>query len=297
MPNVSSGRPNLIPIGALRWIQREHPLPITAAAAGQTIAIGQATETDSAQPITWAPKNRLVRQATETDSAQAIAHRKLKAIGQPVENDSAQVITPALTGGGQTIAVAQATETDSAQAITHLKTKALGQPVETDSAQAITHRKAKALGQPFETDSAQPITAQLSSGQTILLGQAVETDTAQIVTVLLSGGVDAGIDGSGLRFIRRYGKHHENQARLYNEYLDRLEAQRKRRPGAPSAQVLGPVPVPPGGGRGDSQDLHARATADVDSVLAEGLRAVRAGEVAALEEILEDDDEVLVCLS
>lgn len=41
----------------------------------QTVAVGQATETDTAQAISWAPKRRLVGQVSETDLAQGMTSR------------------------------------------------------------------------------------------------------------------------------------------------------------------------------------------------------------------------------
>ena len=50
--------------------------------AGITVAVGQVTETDTAQAVAWAPKRRLVAQASETDAAQALTARKTAAVAQ-----------------------------------------------------------------------------------------------------------------------------------------------------------------------------------------------------------------------
>lgn len=205
---------------ALNPAQLFEPEPIEFywAAGGQTISIGQATETELAQAIAWSPQNRLLVQATETDLAQAISALKLKELAQSTETDAAQAITPV-----KTLAIGQVTETDLAQAIASAKVKALGQVTETDLAQAITRsgqivalaqvsetdaaqaisaRKTKELGQASETDLAQTITEpgaqivaleqasetdaaqSITSGKRALLGQVIEADVAQLVTIL-----------------------------------------------------------------------------------------------------------------
>jgi hypothetical protein len=87
----------------------------------QTIPIGQATETDTAQAVT-AVKGALV-----------------VALGQATETDTAQAVTP--VGGPITVVLGQATETDIAQAVTAVAgghTVLVGQAVETDTAFAVT---------------------------------------------------------------------------------------------------------------------------------------------------------------
>jgi len=149
---------------------------VKKAAGGQIIALGQVTETDLAQAISWAPKRRLLGQVTETDLAQALSGRKTKALGQVTETDLAQALT-----ARKTLVLGQATETDLAQAITRLvagQTIPLGQVSETDLAQAFGVRKTKALGQVTESDLAQSLT----SRKTKALGQVTETDLAQALT-------------------------------------------------------------------------------------------------------------------
>lgn len=137
----------------------------------KTLGIGQAVETDLAQAVTHA-KTKLLGQATETDIAQAIAHAKTKALAQATETDLAQTIT---VSGNKIIAVGQVTETDTAQALTARKAKQVGQTTETDAAQAVAHAKTKALGQAIETDLAQGITPEIPNQ----VGAVLETDLAQ----------------------------------------------------------------------------------------------------------------------
>src|SRR3990172_4009030 len=146
---------------------------VKKAAGGQIIALGQVTETDLAQAISWAPKRRLLGQVTETDLAQALTGRKTLVLGQATETDLAQAITRLVAG--QTIPLGQVSETDLAQAFGVRKTKALGQVTESDLAQSLTSRKTKALGQVTETDLAQALTRV----KTRALGQVTETDLAQ----------------------------------------------------------------------------------------------------------------------
>lgn len=67
---------------------------VLLAPAAQTVAVGQATETDTANAITWSPKHRLVGQALETDLAVGLVKRV--AVAQATETEQALTITPDL---------------------------------------------------------------------------------------------------------------------------------------------------------------------------------------------------------
>ena len=144
----------------------------TVGSGGTVVAIGQAVETDLAQPLTKR-KAKALGQVVETDLAQPLTRVKAKALGQAIETDLAQPLTKR-----KAKALSQATETDLAQAPTKLKRKALGQATEIDLAQALAKRKAKTLGQASEADLAQPLTRVKAKA----LGQAMETDLAQALT-------------------------------------------------------------------------------------------------------------------
>jgi hypothetical protein len=79
------------------------------------VNVGQATETDTAQPI-GRLKSQTLGQNTETDTPQTIARLKSKAVGQNTETDTTQPISRL-----KSRAVAQATETDLSQPISKLK--------------------------------------------------------------------------------------------------------------------------------------------------------------------------------
>lgn len=166
-------------------------------AGGQTVAVGQVTETDTAQAVSWNPKRRLITQAISAEIAQPITVRKTRTIGQVTETDLAQPVTALLQ---HVVPVNQVTETDLAQPIawapkrrlinlvsetgiaqpiTVKKTRALAQAVESDTAQSLTDRKTKSLGLVTETDLAQALTHLKRT----LLGQASETDLAQPVSL------------------------------------------------------------------------------------------------------------------
>ena len=153
--------------------------------SGQNIAVGQVTETDTAQAFTVAsPISVAVGQVTETDTAQAItAVNSISiAVGQATETDTAQAITAQV--GAVSVAVAQVNETDTAQAITAANgiSVAVGQATETDTAQAFAVAGAisVAVAQAAETDTAQAITS--VQGNIVAIGQVSETDTAQAIT-------------------------------------------------------------------------------------------------------------------
>jgi hypothetical protein len=91
--------PTLLAVGWYEWgLPFSHSL-IDAAAGGQIVAVGQASESDTARAIAWAPKHRLVGQASEADTAQAVAWApKHRLVGQASEVDLAQTIT-VIVGG------------------------------------------------------------------------------------------------------------------------------------------------------------------------------------------------------
>jgi len=191
------------------WVVVDHK---PAAAGGQTIPVGQATEADTAQAITLL-RTYPITQVTETDLAQAISAVRAYAVGQASETDLAQAVvvlrtyligqafeTDLAQDIGQPAKVNQVLETDLAQAITVVKALLLGQATEADLAQAIAVLKSLTVGQVQETDLAQAIAvlksltvgqvqeADLAQAITVvrsrLLGQASETDVAQAITVL-----------------------------------------------------------------------------------------------------------------
>lgn len=169
-------------------------LPDAAGGGGQTVAIGQVTETDTAQALTGllattiaqvteadtaqaltALQSLAIAQATEADTAQAFAAQHAAAIGQVSESDLAQAITAL-----QTAAVGQATETDLAQSVSASQLLVASQATETDLAQAVALQAAGVIGQAEETDLAQPA----SSAQARVAAQATEADLAQPLTGL-----------------------------------------------------------------------------------------------------------------
>lgn len=126
------------------------------AAAGQSITLPVATETDAAQAL-GAKKQATLPVATSTQTAQALSvkHR----------HD-----------------VAPATESDAAQALTAKKLVTAPVSTEADAAQALTVQKRVTLPAAAETDAAQP----LSAGQTqsFALPAAATTEQAQPLTIV-----------------------------------------------------------------------------------------------------------------
>lgn len=115
-----------------------------------TLALGLATETDSAFELTPTDLIVIVGIAEETDTAFVVSHLLL---GLTLETDTALSCTPV-----RTKAVGLATETDSALAVTLSsgQTIVLGLATETDSALSILLRR---LVLPVETDTALPVQA------------------------------------------------------------------------------------------------------------------------------------------
>jgi len=150
-------------------------VPVSAGGSGpQTVAISQASESDTAQTFSATVGSvTAIGQASESNAAQALATRQTKAIGQAVEADAAQALAAA-----QRKALGQAAETDTAQAFATVQRKAVGQAIETDSAQPIAYSAPGTIGQVLEADAAQPIVAK----QARAIGQASETEFAQPIT-------------------------------------------------------------------------------------------------------------------
>ena len=157
-----------------------------------TTTIGQATETDTAFPVT-ALKTRSIAQAMEADSAFQITGLKVHDIGIAVEIDSAfavsasKVLSIGLSSevdsaftiaSSAGIPIGQATETDTAFVIDSSKTMHLGLAVESDSAFVVTAEQAYLIGLAVETDSA----FTPSWAKTVQLGLAIEYDSAYSVT-------------------------------------------------------------------------------------------------------------------
>ena len=156
------------------------PLGAAADAGGgdQGIAVGQAIETDTAQPLTGA-FTVPVGLATETNLAQPLQANLTVSLGLASETDTAQPIQINLT-----VALGQALETDLAQPLTGAFTVPVGLATETDTAQPITVRQGLviSIGQAIETDIAQPLTGAF----TVPMGLASETDIAQPIQVNLT---------------------------------------------------------------------------------------------------------------
>lgn len=128
--------------------------------AGQTIAIGQSSEVDTAGSVTPA-KALSILQSEEADAASAIVPAKAQAVGLALQTETAGDISPS-----KRMAIERATETDLAQSISARSTKhvMIGQAVELNTSSSVTSAKRRSIGQAVEVNVAQAITA---SGGTI----------------------------------------------------------------------------------------------------------------------------------
>ena len=104
-----------------------------APVAGWTLSVAQ-TGGGSIVRLRVAAAPLQIGQALETDSAQPLGARLQLALGQPSETDSAQPLTLGVPG----ITLGQALETDSAQPIGHRLIQALGLALEIDVAHALS---------------------------------------------------------------------------------------------------------------------------------------------------------------
>lgn len=165
---------------------------IKGISGGQTVAIGQATETDSAFSVVKKKvkvtglttetdsvltakvvKTKLVGLNAETDSAFSVIHTKSKLLGLNTEADSVLALTKK-----KTRSIGQASESDITFSVTKGHTLTTGLATETDSSLAVSKLKRKLLGQPSETDSA----LALQFGHVIVVNQATETDSVFSLT-------------------------------------------------------------------------------------------------------------------
>lgn len=184
------------------------------AVTGQTIAVGRATETDTAKAVghykilhpgratetdtagvTRPQRIKSVGRATETDTAHAVTHsravvvqitaesdlaydikpRKLHAISGATETDTAGGVTPVFV---RRIAAGVATETDTAGNILPSRAGTLGMAVETDTAGVVKPVHTSVVNRVEEIDTAHEI----KPIHRVLVGRALETDTARIVS-------------------------------------------------------------------------------------------------------------------
>jgi len=107
---------------------RKVTIAIAPGGAGQSAAVGTATETDTALALNRA-KTRAVGIAAETDSALAVAAAKTRIVGVAAETDTGLPI-----GRVKTRAIGTASESDSALQLGRIHARALGIAAETDSA-------------------------------------------------------------------------------------------------------------------------------------------------------------------
>lgn len=141
--------------------------------AAPAAAVGQALESDLAQPISVNPLRRLVLSVTETETARAITVAKGHTLGQGVESELARAVTARKVAG-----VAQIAETDTARVVAPRRTRGIGVATETDASVAPTARKTRAVALATEADSSIAATARKAA----IVGQATETDAAQSIT-------------------------------------------------------------------------------------------------------------------
>jgi hypothetical protein len=169
-----------------------HTIALQPAATGQTISVGQVTETDTAQAIAWAPKHRLVNQVTETDTAQVMTRRKSVLVAQVSESDLCQGISPS-----RRYPVVQVSEVDLAQALIAPKFITVEQVSEVDLAQTILHGQIISVAQVSEVDTAQALAW---APKNRLVARVTEIDLAQSIVVFVPG---AGVGGDYILLRRR----------------------------------------------------------------------------------------------
>lgn len=143
-------------------------LALRPASAGQTVAVGQSSEADSA----LAAAKRKARSAglpVESDAALAATRRRTRAAGIAAEADSATA-----SGHSRRRATGMAAEADTATAAGKAKRRGAGLAAETDAAPAAGHARRRATGLAVEADAALAAARAKRRGA----GLALEADTA-----------------------------------------------------------------------------------------------------------------------
>lgn len=129
----------------------------TQSLAGQIVAVGLVTETDSAFALV-ATKAKAVGLSTETDSALALTHGRTFTVGLVDETDASLALT-----FSKAKAVGLADETDSSLTATVVRTYAAGLASETDSAFSLTKLRTYIVGLATESDLALALQGQVVS--------------------------------------------------------------------------------------------------------------------------------------
>jgi len=153
-----------------------------------TVAIGLASGTDTAQPLTRI-KVKALGTVTETDAPLSLTRMKLRTLGVNTEADTSMPIS-----SGGAILLGTALGADTAQGFIRSKAKALGATTETDAAQALIRTKVESIGTAVETSAAVSLTKvklhalgiaaeigsvlALARGKAKALGVAAEVDSA-----------------------------------------------------------------------------------------------------------------------
>lgn len=149
------------------------------------VAVGQAVDAGTAQPITPVVSRRYITvgQAAETSTATAVApvvSRRYRAVGQAAETNVATAVAPVRTRRYR--AVGQAVETSTATAVAPVVTRryrTVGQAVETNVALTVRVPRFLAVGQAAGTEAALPVTARRR--RSVPVGRAGDTHTAHSV--------------------------------------------------------------------------------------------------------------------
>lgn len=138
---------------------------------GQTVSVGRATETDTAQPVGYA-RGGDVGQSAESDDARPVGAGKAYDAGQSLETDEALAVSASTV---TTVNVGLATETDEALAASWSRALSVALAPETDEALAAQVVRSLTLGLALSSETA------LSVGyvESVLAGFASETDEAR----------------------------------------------------------------------------------------------------------------------
>lgn len=143
-----------------------------ASAGGQTVAILQASETETAQSLSHS-KARTIGQVSEIETASPVTATRSRTLSKITETETASALTHS-----RAASLGRVAETETASVLTPKRTYTIGQVTELETAIAVTHTRSATIGRTTETETASPV----SPVRTLPVGQVSEVETASAIS-------------------------------------------------------------------------------------------------------------------
>jgi len=166
-----------LPVGATE-------LPVVA--SGQTVAVGQASETDTSF-ATGRSRARTLLLTTEGDEAPQVKPQRIRSIGLTSDAESAQSVTWA-----KSRQIGLALETDASQSAIRSKSKGVPQANEGDSALSVTFARSKQTSLALSFEQAQSV----RPSKVVVLGIAQSNESVLSLSAPVAVGVTSEADAA-----------------------------------------------------------------------------------------------------